>query len=76
MNEEAAVDPDRLENLGIVVVVLGITAAVAGTWALAGWPWALIVFAVLALAGGTVVIRTAALTPPPKPEKPEGGEVS
>ena len=70
-------DPDRLENLGIAVVALGVMAAIAGTWALAGWAWALIVLAVLAIIGGPIIIRTAALTPPlpKKSEKPEGGEV-
>lgn len=63
-----------METLGIAAVLLGMAAAIAGTWALAGWPWALATFAVLAIVAGIVLIRTAALTPPPQPEK--GGESS
>lgn len=62
-------NPDRLESLGIAAVLLGAAAAIAGTWALAGWPWALVTFAVLAIVAGVVLVRTAALTPPPEPEK-------
>lgn len=68
--------PERLESLGIVVVILGAVAAIAGTWALAGWPWALIVFAVLALVAGVILVRTAALTSAPEaePEPEKAGE--
>lgn len=68
-------DPDRLENLGIAVVMLGAASAVVGVWALAGWPWALVTFAVLAIVAGAVLVRTAALTPSPEPKPEEGGEV-
>lgn len=61
--------PERLESLGITAVLLGAAAAVAGAWALAGWPWALVTFAVLAIVAGVVLVRTAALTPPPEPER-------
>lgn len=64
--------PDRLEFLGIAAVLLGAAAAVVATWALAGWPWALATFGALAIVAGVVLIRTAALTPPPEPEKAGG----
>jgi len=70
------VSPERLESLGIAVVLLGAASAIAGTWALAGWPWALITLAVLAIVAGVVLVRTAALTPAsvPEPEPEKAGE--
>lgn len=65
-------NPDRLELIGITLVLLGAAAAVSGTWFLAGWPWALIVFAVLSIMTGIVTVRTAALTP--EPETGKAGE--
>ena len=62
-------NPDRLELIGITLVLLGAAAAVSGTWFLAGWPWALIVYAVLSIMAGIVTVRTAALTPEPEPGK-------
>ena len=65
-------NPDRLELIGITLVIFGVAAAVSGTWFLAGWPWALIVFAVLSIMAGIVTVRTAALTP--EPETGKAGE--
>lgn len=62
-----------MESLGIAVVVLGALSAIFATGVLAGWPWMFVTFAVLAIVAGVVLVRTAALTPPP-PEKPKGGD--
>lgn len=62
-------NPDRLELIGITLVIFGVAAAIGGTWVLAGWPWALIVFAVLSIMAGITTVRTAALTPEPEPGK-------
>lgn len=64
-----------MEDLGIALVIIGGIAAMVAAGVLLGWPWSLMVGAVLAIVAGVILIRTAALTPP-KPEKPEGGEVS
>lgn len=56
--------PSTLERIGMLACLLGCTAAVVTAWLLAGLAWSLAVFAVLALATGVVLIRTAALTPP------------
>lgn len=56
--------PSTLERIGVAVCLFGFVAAVASAWLLAGLAWALGVFAVLALAAGVVLIRTAALMPP------------
>lgn len=52
-----------MEFLGVLMVMLGAAAAVVGAGALAGGAWALIVLAVLAMAGGVVTVRAAALSP-------------
>lgn len=59
-------DPNRVEKLGIALVVLAVAAAVASCWVLAGWPWALALLAVLAGAGGVLLVYLAALMPEPK----------
>lgn len=60
--------PSIVEACGIVAVLAGVAAAVAGGWLLGGLAWALLVAAVLLLPIGITLIRTAALTPPDKPE--------
>lgn len=65
--------PERIETLGIVLVVIGAVAAAVGVGALGGWPWSLIVAASFLITGGVLSVRAAALTPP-APGRERGGE--
>lgn len=64
-----AVNADRVEVLGIVLVLCACVAAILAVLSLFGWPWAALVFAALAGAGGVVLIRLAALMPEPEEGK-------
>lgn len=66
--------PDRLESLGLILVVLGAATAVAATWALAGWPWSLVTLSALTITAGVLLVRTAALTPPKPADPPKEDE--
>ncbi len=56
------VRPAVLETLGLVALVAGATCLVAAAWLLAGIPAALSLGGVIAIAGGYLAVRAAALS--------------
>jgi len=65
------VNPDRVEALGVGLIVTAWAAAVVTAWMVGGWPLALAVFAIVASVVGVALVRLAAAMPPPE----EGGGV-
>lgn len=61
-------NPDRVEALGVGLIVTAWAAAVVAAWMVGGWPLALAVFAIVASVVGVVLVRLAAVMPPPKSE--------
>lgn len=54
--------PAALEALGLIALVIGAACLVAAAWLIAGVPAALIVGGAIAIAGGYLAVRAAALS--------------
>lgn len=65
--------PDRVERLGIGLVIWAVLAIGIGVYLLAGFAWALIFVGAAAALAGALAVRVAAVMPEPK--RPEGGEL-